>query len=161
MLSSSRRSVLVLLALAGCGFTPALGTSGPAQKLMGAVRAADPVDQSGYDFVKRIEDRFGPPGTAQYDLTYSIESASTGVGITAEGAITRYNLTGSVTWTLLRHADGLRMAGGTVNSFTSYSATGSTVAGLTAKEDAGRRLMTILADQIVTDLMATSAAFPT
>jgi LPS-assembly lipoprotein len=40
-----------------------------------------------------------------------------------------------------------------VDSFTSYSATGSTVAGLTAKEDAGRRLMVILADQIVARLM--------
>ena len=43
-----------------------------------------------------------------------------------------------------------------MQSFTSYSATGSTVAGLAAEEDAALRLMHILADQIVTRLLATS-----
>jgi LPS-assembly lipoprotein len=86
-----------------------------------------------------------------YDLTYSTQTNTEGVAITGEGAITRYNLTGAVDWALVR--DGQQVAGGRVDSFTSYSATGSTVAGLTAKEDAGRRLMVILADQIVARLM--------
>ena len=160
MLSSSRRSVLVLLALAGCGFTPALGTGGPAQRLIGAVRAADPRDQLDFDFVRRIEDRFGRPDAAGYDLAYTIATASEGVAITAEGAITRYNLTGSVDWKLTRAGDGIRLAGGTEDSFTSYSATGSTVAGLTARQDAARRLMVILADHVVARLMVASAGFP-
>jgi LPS-assembly lipoprotein len=159
MLSSSRRSVLVLLALAGCGFKPALGTGGAARGLMGSVRAADPKDQLDFDFVRRIEDRFGRPSAAVYDLTYVIKTVAEGVAITGEGAITRYKLTGSVNWTLTRAADGMRMAGGREGSFTAYSATGSTVAGLAAKEDAARRLMVILADQIVTQLMV--AALPT
>jgi LPS-assembly lipoprotein len=148
---SSRRSVLILLALAGCGFTPALGTGGAAQKLMGTVRAEDPKDQLDYDLVGRIEERLGRPQVAVYDLRYAISTATEGVAITGEGAITRYNLTGAADWTLER--DGVRVAGGRVDSFTSYSATGSTVAGLTAKEDAARRLMVILADQIVARLM--------
>ena len=49
-----------------------------------------------------------------------------------------------------------RVTGGRVESFTSWSATGSTVAGLTAEEDARLRLMRILADQIVARLLATS-----
>ena len=52
------------------------------------------------------------------------------------------------------------MAGGTVQSFTGYSATGSTVAGLTAKADAARRLMRILADQVVQDLTVDVASAP-
>jgi len=151
MSSFNRRSVLGLLALGGCGFTPALGTGGAAQKLMGTVRAQDPTDQPGYDLVGRIEERFGRPAVALYDLNYTIVTATEGVAITGEGAITRYNLTGAVDWALLR--DGAQVAGGRVDSFTSYSATGSTVAGLTAKEDAARRLMVILADQIVARLM--------
>ena len=151
---------MVLLALTGCGFAPALGTGGPAQRLMGSVRAADPGDQLDFDFVRRIEERFGRPGLPVYDLTYAISTAPDGVAITGEGAITRYNLTGSVVWKLTRAGDGLRMAGGTEDSFTSYSATGSTVAGLTAKQDAARRLMVILADSVVARLMVASASFP-
>ena len=156
----SRRSFLLVLALTGCGFAPALGPGGPAQGLMGAVRAADPESRADYDFVARIEERLGRPGAARYALAYDIGTATNGVAITAEGAITRYNLSGTLDWTLTRAADGVRMAGGTVQNFTGFSATGSTVAGLTAKEDAGRRLMRILADQVVTDLMAKAAGFP-
>lgn len=154
-----RRAFLLCLCLAGCGFSPALGTRGPAQKLMWAVRADDPTTQSDYDFVARIEERLGRPSRATYDLAYEVTTASEGVGITASGSITRYNLTGHLTWELSRNADGLRMAGGVVDNFTSYSATGSVVAGLTAKQDAARRLMGILADQVVTTLMAQSASF--
>jgi LPS-assembly lipoprotein len=154
----SRRSILILLALSGCGFTPALGTGGAATGLIGRVRAEDPTDAPGFDLVRRLEERLGPPSVAEYDLTYRITTGSEGVAITADGAITRYNLTGAVEWALVRRADGLRMASGTEASFTAYSATGSTVAGLAAQEDATRRLMVILADQIVARLMV--AALP-
>ncbi|MDZ4134280.1 MAG: hypothetical protein U1D06_01625, partial [Paracoccaceae bacterium] len=71
-------------------------------------------------------------------------------------AITRFNLTGTVDWGLTDMVSGARLTGGRVQSFTSYSATGSTVAGLSAEEDASLRLMRILADKIVTQLLATS-----
>lgn len=157
MSSFNRRSVLVLLALGGCGFTPALRTGAPARQLLGTVRAQDPEDEQDFDFVAAVEDRLGRPGAVLYDLRYTIVTATEGVAITGEGAITRYNLSGAVDWTLTRVAGGQRMAGGREDSFTSYSATGSTVAGLTAEEDAARRLMTILADQIVARLMALPA----
>ena len=153
MSSFSRRSVLALLALGGCGFTPALGTGGAARQLIGTVRAQDPENQQDFIVVARIEDRLGRADVALYDLRYTARTSAEGVAITGEGAITRYNLIGSVDWTLTRRSDGQRMAGGSEDSFTSYSATGSTVAGLTAKEDATRRLMAILADQIVARLM--------
>ncbi len=155
----NRRALLVFLALAGCGFTPALGTGGAARGLIGAVRAVEPETQVDYDFVARIEERLGRSSAPLYDLAYSVSTATEGVGITAEGAITRYNLSGVLDWTLTRSADGARMAGGRVQNFTAYSATGSTVAGLSAQEDAGRRLMRILADQVVMDLMAASTGF--
>jgi LPS-assembly lipoprotein len=106
--------------------------------------------------VERLEERLGRPAAPAYDLAYTITTTPVGVGITTENAITRYNLTGSVDWTLTNRATGARVAGGRVESFTSYSATGSTVAGLAAEEDAALRLMRILADQIVTRLIATA-----
>ena len=161
MSSFDRRSLLMFLALSGCGFTPALGTQGPAQRLVGRIWPAVPVDQSGFGFVKQIEARLGRVKARDYDLTYDITMISDGVGITPDGAITRYNLTGTVTWTLTQNADGVRLAGGQVTNFSSYSATGSTVAGLTARQDAARRLMVILADEVVARILAASARFPT
>ncbi len=156
----SRRTLLALMAatLAGCGFAPAYGPDGAALAYQGTVRAADPADKNAFDLVERLEERLGRPMVQTYELAYTITTKPIGVGITPEGAITRYNLTGTVVWSLTERATGARVAGGTVNSFTSYSATGSTVAGLAAEEDAARRLMRILADQIVLRLIATAAS---
>ncbi len=154
-----RRTLLACLTLAGCGFAPALGPGGAASGLQGAIRADNPSDKNGFDLVERLEERIGRPETARFDLGYAITATSVGVGITPDSAITRYNLTGSVDWTLTERATGARVAGGRVDSFTSYSATGSTVAGLAAEEDAAFRLMRILADQIVSRLIASSGSW--
>ena len=157
----SRRSLLGLIAasLAGCGFAPAFGPGGPVQGLQGSIRFADPDDKNAFDLVERLEERLGRTSLVLYDLDYSITTKPVGVGITPEGATTRYNLTGSADWSLTERATGLRVTGGKVEDFTSYSATGSTVALLAAEQDAALRLMRILADQIVTRIIATSAAW--
>lgn len=157
MSSFNRRSLLILpLALAACGFAPAYGPSGPARGLQGLIRVADPSDKNGFDLVERLEEQLGRPSADQYDLGYTIKTDSVGVGITPDNAITRYNITGSIDWTLTERASGTRVTGGSVQSFTSWSATGSTVAGLAAEQDAYLRLMRILADQIVLRILASS-----
>jgi LPS-assembly lipoprotein len=151
-----RRAVLALLiALPACGFTPAYAPGGPAAGLQNSIRIDDPTDKNAFDLVERLEERLGRPQAAPYRLGYTITTSPIGVGISPENAITRYNLTGSVDWSLT-DATGARIAGGRVDNFTSYSATGSTVAGLAAEEDASFRLMRILADQIVIRLIATA-----
>lgn len=157
--SDRRTFLLVPLALAACGFSPTLAPGGAAAGLMGKIRAADPVDKAGYDFVAALERQLGRPGAPSYDLAYTITTKAVGVGITPEGAIQRYHLTGSVDWSLTRRSDGARVTGGRADSFTAYSATGSTVAGLAAQEDAAVRLMTILADQIVLRLQETAGTW--
>ena len=153
----NRRTILLLpLGMAACGFTPAYGPGGPANGINGTIRAADPADKNAFDLVARLDQRLGRPNVDRYDLTYTITTQPVGVGITPDNAITRYNLKGAVDWALTDRSTGLRLTGGKVESFTSYSATGSTVAGLEAQEDAAARLMRILADQIVTRLIATS-----
>ena len=156
-----RRAVLLMpLALGGCGFAPAYGPAGGATKLLGTVRMADPTDKNGFDFVERIEERLGRTEVHRYDLAYSITTETAGVGVTTDNRITRYNLKGVIDWTFSDTASGQRITGGRVQSFTAFAATGSTVAGLAAEEDAGYRLMRILADQIVTRLIAEAAKLP-
>ena len=77
-----------------------------------------------------------------------------------DNQIPRYNLKGVMAYTLTARGSGARVTGGRVQTFTAYSATGSTVAGLAAEEDAGLRLMRILADQIVVRLVAALASQP-
>jgi LPS-assembly lipoprotein len=157
----TRRSALLLpLALAACGFTPAYAPGGAATKLLGTIWVQDPTDKNGFDLVERLEERLGRPENIRYDLAYTITTEAVGVGITTENEITRYNLKGVVDYALTDRATGARVTRGRVQTFTAYSATGSTVAGLAAEEDAAYRLMRILADQITARLIAASATLP-
>jgi LPS-assembly lipoprotein len=140
-------------ALAGCTFTPAYAPGGPAAALQGAVRVDSPDTKDGFDLVERLEERLGRPSNPRFNLSYQIRTDRVGVGITPENAITRYHLRGRIDWQL-NDMDGNRMTEGVAQSFTAWSATGSTVSGLSAEEDAAYRLMRILADQIVTRLVA-------
>jgi LPS-assembly lipoprotein len=160
MSSFNRRSLLLMpLALMACGFTPAYGPGGPASGLQGRVSVASPGEKYSFDLVERLEERLGRPKTVAYDLTYSINASAAGVGVTPDNAITRYNLNGRIDWALVSRATGQRVTGGTVHSFTSFSATGSTIAGQSAQQDAARRLMRLLADQIVSNMLASSSSW--
>jgi LPS-assembly lipoprotein len=157
----SRRAILLApVLLAACGFAPAYGPGGSAGKLTETIWVQDPTDKNAFDLVERLEERLGRPETIRYDLAYTITTESVGVGITGDNKITRYNLKGVVDYALTERASGARVTGGRAQSFTAYSATGSTVAGLAAEEDAALRLMRILADQIVSRLIAASASLP-
>lgn len=156
----NRRTVILLpLALAACGFTPAYGPGGSAAGIQGRIRIANPTTKNAFDLVSRLEERLGRGTAARFDLSYTINTRSVGVGITPENAINRFHLTGTVDWSLISRETGARVTGGQVGNYTAYSATGSTVAGLTAEEDAAFRLMQILADQIVTHLIATAGSW--
>ena len=159
MSSFNRRFLLGLLALApaACTFTPAYAPGGPAEGLQNAVRVDNPDSKNSFDLVERLEERLGRPQTPRFALRYTITTKSIGVGITPENATTRYNLNGTVDWVLTDLA-GTTVTQGRAQSFTSWSATGSTVAGLSAEEDAAYRLMRILADQIVTRLVASAGS---
>ncbi|MGQ0566260.1 MAG: LPS assembly lipoprotein LptE [Gemmobacter sp.] len=157
-----RRRLLFLapLALVACGFTPAYGPGGGAAALRGQVAVAEPADKLAYDLVARLEQRLGPPATPRWRLDHAITTDRIGVAITAENAVTRYNVTGAVDWSLVSLADGTVAERGRAESFTSYSTTGSTVATLAAETDASTRLMQILADQIATQLIAAAPDLP-
>lgn len=168
MWCSDRRTLLAatlaatlaaLLALAGCGFTPAFGPDGPAVQLQNAIQVQSPTEKNGFDLVERLEQRLGRSRTPTLTLGYQIKTATNGVGITPDNAITRFNVTGAVNFVLADIETGAELTKGTVESFTSYSASGTTVSTLAAERDAGTRLMRLLADQIVARLVATSGSW--
>lgn len=163
MSSSDRRLFLLGLAalpLAACGFTPAYGTAGGATKLRGRIAIQAPSTRDDFTFVARIESRLGRAQAPAYDLAYTINATRESGGITAANETTRYTLKGTATYTLTDTASQTRVAGGTVRGFTSWSATGTTVAGLAAEDDAARRLSVMLADQVITRLIAAAPTLP-
>jgi len=155
----SRRSILalaLLALLAGCGFQPAFGPGGPATRLQDNITVTAPTDKNGFDLVERLEQRLGRGRDPAYGLGFAITTRTSGVGITPDNAITRFNVAGAVSFALTDLATGAELSAGTVESFTSYSASGTTVSTLAAERDAETRLMRLLADQIVARLVATS-----
>lgn len=155
----SKAILLGFMGLAACGFTPAYAPGGAGATLQNAVEAAEPRDKPAFDLVERIEERLGPSDHPRFGLSYQIKLNQVGVAISTSNAVTRYNLNGVVDWQLTDAATGAGLTSGRTENFTSYSATGSTVAGLAAEEDAAQRLMRIMADQIVSQLLATSGTW--
>ncbi|MGB3147881.1 MAG: LPS assembly lipoprotein LptE [Paracoccaceae bacterium] len=159
MSSFERRQIMRLLAalpLAGCGFTPVYGPGGAARGLIGQIRIEEPTDRNGFDLNGRLQERLGRAKSARWQLSYRIKTEQVGLAVTTSNITTRYNLLGSVSYSLTRSADGGLVKAGKVESFTSYSASGTVVSTAASERDANARLMRILADQIVTDLVASA-----
>ena len=147
-----RATLLSLLALSACGFTPVYGPGGTARGLRRRIAVAAPADEEGFALVRRLEERLGQPHGNDLLLTADILIGEEPVGFLPDGEISRFNVEGRVNWQLSDQT-GLTVATGSEGSFTSYSATSTTVATSFAQRDARRRLMVILADRITSDLL--------
>ncbi len=157
MLLSDRRTFLLLsLAASGCGFTPVYGPDGAAGALQGKIAFDPPRDPPGFALVRQLERRLGLPDAPEYRFSAEIFTGEEELGVTADQTITRYNVLGRANFVLRDLGTGLPVTSGTVESFTSYSATGTPFATQSAREDANDRLMVILADQIVSRLLVSS-----
>ncbi len=158
MSSFNRRFVVFGTAslLAGCGFEPAFGPNGTAEVLRGRVIVDDADTRDEFTLTKALERKLGQPVTPVYGLSVSLRLTKDGLAITPDQETTRIDVLGTATYALrdLRTAEVI--ATGKVDSFTGYSATGTTVATLAAERDAFERLTVILADKIITRLIAVS-----
>lgn len=162
MLSSDRRHFLCLMAalpLGSCGFTPAYGPGGPAGGMLNKVGIDDPTDKNAFDFVGRMQELLGRTKSPVWQLSYQIATYSVGLGITSSSTITRYNLTGTINYTLRDIGSGAVVTSGSVKNFTSYSASSTVVSTVASERDAYTRLMRVLADQVVNEMTATSATW--
>ncbi|MEM9342461.1 MAG: LPS assembly lipoprotein LptE [Pseudomonadota bacterium] len=154
----TRRTLLLTAtaALAACGFTPVYGPQGSAEGLRGSIAIDDPSDPAGFALVRQLERRLGLPNSPTYALSADLFVTEKELGITADQEITRFNILGRARFALRDLSTGAIATSGEVDSFTSYSATGTPFATQTAERDAQDRLMVILADQIVARLLATA-----
>lgn len=160
MSSSDRRTFLTLAAtlpLAACGFEPAYGPGGAASGLLGRVEIDAPSNKDQFDLVERLEERLGRPSAVAYRLSYRVSVKEEGQAISRTNRTNRYQLIGTLNYTLHGAPDGKALTSGKVASFTAYSAVGTSVGAAASEADARTRLMRILADQLVTKLVATSA----
>jgi LPS-assembly lipoprotein len=162
MSSSDRRAFLTLIAaapFAACGFTPAFGPGGPAAGLLGRVAVDAPADKDAFDLVARLEERLGRTRVPDLRLSYRITTKTQAQAIAPDNTINRYQVFGTVEFALHEMATDAVLTSGKVTSFTAYSAFGTSVATAVSEADARTRLMRILADEIVTRLIATAAAW--
>lgn len=160
---SSRRRVLLgagAALLPGCGFAPAYGPAGGAAALQGRVLVEAPDTRAGFLLTRALESRLGRGGDARYALGHAIDLRQDAIAISDDNVTLRSNLLGRVTYALRDLDTGAVLRSGRVESFTGFSASGTTVATEAAQRDAEARLMAILADRIVTRLVAAAADLP-
>lgn len=156
-MSWSRRGIILAAAAsAGCGFSPVLAPGGAAADLRGQVEVSAPENRSGYALTRRFEERLGLPSAPVYELRANITEGSQVTGIPADRVAARVNLIGQVDYRLVELSTGKVLRRGRVQSFTGYSSTSTTAATRAARDDAQERLMIILADRVVADLLATA-----
>lgn len=150
-----RRMILFApLAFAACGFQPVYGPGGAGAALQNRVQVDPPGDQDTYILVRELESRLGRSDDPLYGLSLGISTAQAQLAVDREGDIGRFNRVATVDYSLRSLADGQVLTSGRVNNFVGYSATGTSVVSLAGSRDAQRRLMTIIADQVVSRLYA-------
>ncbi|MCX7558018.1 LPS assembly lipoprotein LptE [Sulfitobacter sp. F26204] len=155
MLSLDRRFILLApLALAACGFSAVYGEDGSGRRLQNAVLVDPPGSQDSYILVRELESRLGRSPSPTYGLSMVITTSEAQLAIDREGDTGRFNRIAAVTYSLRELSNGRIVTSGKVENFVGYSATGTTVQTLAGEQDAQKRLMNIIADQIVTRLYA-------
>lgn len=162
MSSSSRRlfCALALAMLAGCGFSPAYAPGAAGDALFNRIEIAAPSTRAGFLLTQELESRLGRVPDARFTLTPIITLRSTNSSISQENVAIRVNLVGQVAYTLRDRQTDAIVSQGSVDSFTGYSTSGTPVAVQAAERDAEARLMQILADQLITRLLAAAADLP-
>ncbi|KPP89069.1 MAG: lipopolysaccharide export system outer membrane lipoprotein component LptE [Rhodobacteraceae bacterium HLUCCA08] len=156
MWSSDRRTLLAGLAalpLAACGFTPVYAPDGPGTAMRGRVAYRAPDTPEGFRLRAQLENRLGRVEQGDYLLTVRLDITEDALAISSAQDVNRYNVLGRADWTLTRPGGDTPVARGSVDTFTAYSASGTTVATRQAQGAARDRLAIALADLIVTELI--------
>ncbi|MEM9575464.1 MAG: LPS assembly lipoprotein LptE [Pseudomonadota bacterium] len=150
-----RRALLCLpLTLAACGFQPVYGTGGAGNALQNSISVSVPGDVDAYMLTRRLEERLGRATVPAYRLSVDVDTKREALAVNTDSNTNRFNLIGDASYVLVETATGRIVTSGEVDNFTGSSATGTTLATLAAERDARERLMTLLADQIVTRLLS-------
>lgn len=146
---------------------PVYGPVGVARGLTGEIAIDPPRDETGFVFVKKLEERLGRASSARYRLAADLDVSEERQGITPSNDSTRVHVVGTLDYQLLQAGTNAPVRSGQITSFTAYSDpvftdTRVTIAGnpvtvRAARRDATERLMTILADRLTAELQASAA----
>lgn len=153
-LLNRRLFICAPLALAACGFEPVYAPGGNGAVLQNNILVDPPSTKDGYLLVRELEQKLGRSSNPAYVLSLTINTAETRQAIDREGDTGRLNRIGAVDYSLRRTTTGQIVTSGQVDNFVGSSATGSTVETLAGEQDAQKRLMVVIADQIISRLYA-------
>ncbi len=154
ILSLSRRTALLgAFALVGCGFAPVYGPNGGGSNIQGQISFALGDDRFDYRLREQLERRLGRTKASKFTLSVSTNVIESPVAIATDNTATRINLPATAHYEL-QDSSGQILTQGTVQTFTSYSATGTSIATRTTKQAAEDRLAVMVADLVVARILA-------
>lgn len=145
--------MLAPLALVACGFQPAYAPGQTGAALHNRVEVEAPSDQNSYLLTRELEERLGRGANATYALALTVTTSERQLAVDQEGNTGRFHLLGTLNYALRDLRSGQIISSHVIENFVGFSATGTTVVTLAGERDARERLMTILADQLVTRLL--------
>jgi len=146
-------SLVALVGLAACGFTPLYGDAGVGSSLSRiAVTTQD--DRLGYRVREQLEDALGRNGalTPLWRLETTLEQARRPLGRRIDDTATRYELTVRGAW-ILTPTGGGDPVSGVETVTTTYAAADQPYAAIAAQQDGEERAAAELARLIRLDLM--------
>lgn len=147
---SRRAALLGLVALGGCGFSPAMGPGG-----RGRFAVSTPATRIGVTLGRRLEDRLGRPADrAPYAVAVELQAEPEAAAISPAQVTTRVRIEADASYVVTEAATGRAVLRGTASAFASFDTTGTTVAEVAAARDTEDRLAAILADRIAARLLA-------
>jgi LPS-assembly lipoprotein len=145
---------LLLLALAGCGYQPLYGTTDKGSTVddLALVNVKPVRDRAGQEMHNYLRDSLNPTGRpgamARYDLDIDLTEAREALAIRTDETATRYNLNQTATFQLRDLDTGRIVLSGSSKAAVSYNVLRNDFNNVVAENDARRRGVQEIADDI-------------
>lgn len=147
------------LLLSACGFRPLYGMNGAepgAQRLFSSIYVdTDDTEIVGYELRNAVMDLMhctNDPRAARYRLKFSVRQTREGVTIAPDAAITRYDYTLNVKYTLEDAKTGKEITSGTESTLSAYDVVSSPYSTLVAQQSAQKTASQDVAQRLQIDL---------
>lgn len=149
---------ILLMLLAGCGFSPVYGEKSAtvgAQAALAGVDVAPISGMLGYDLRRNLLDQIQPngeTGTMTHRLDIDLMPGLAGVLVEPDASITRYNYVLVANYRLIDLASSQVVLEGSSRSITGYNVVQSEYATLVSKQDAERRAAALISEDLALKL---------
>ncbi len=146
--------MLCALALSACGLQPLYGRQSSGGSTLGelqTIRITPIADRPGQELHNALRNELNPrgqPADPRYALKVTLTVSKDEIGVQKDDTATRANLILSGTFTLVRLADRVLMTSGIAKSIVSYNIVTSEFGTYAAEEDARKRGIKQLAQQL-------------